>query len=225
MRMRRSLLLPACLWAVAAFAQAPPAAEPPGLRLLEAPPPDYPEAERAARHQGRVDLRLRLTRSGNVESAEVARSSGYPALDQAALEAARRWKFAPLGRAPLTVERPVQFSLGAPDGNASAAHAGALSRPALDALLRQPCSRVNDEAQKFRHAHPDGNLADMQTFRASAGMLFIDANAQPMDARLKLFGSLQQAWPMVLQRCAAEPAAVYGEVMKRALAQAQGGHP
>ncbi len=215
----------ACLWAASAAAQ--PSVEPPGIRLLQAPAPDYPAAERAAGHQGLVLLRLRLTPAGAVETAEVAQSSGFIGLDQAALEAARSWKFAPPVPAPdgpVTVERPLRFSLGVPDrGGAPANRANVLSRPAMESMLRQPCRRVNDEAAAFRREHPGGKLADMQTFRASAGMLFMDSHAEPMPVRLKLFGSLNQAWPLVLQRCAAEPAAIYGQVMKEALAQAQAG--
>ncbi|HWY23443.1 MAG TPA: energy transducer TonB [Nevskia sp.] len=216
----------ACLWATVAAAQSPQgSAEPPGIRLLEAPAPDYPPAERAAGHQGQVLLRLRLTPAGAVDTVEVAQSSGFAALDQAALEAARNWKFAPLVPAqagPVMVQRPVRFSLGVPDrGGASANRANALSRPAMESMLRQPCRQVNDEAAAFRHQHPGGKLADMQTFRASAGMLFMDAHDQPMPARLKLFGSLDKAWPLVLQRCAAEPAAIYGQVMKETLARAE----
>jgi protein TonB len=55
--------------------------------------PKYPEIARTARVQGTVELQIVIGTSGVVESARVLTS--IPALDDAALEAVRQWKFAP----------------------------------------------------------------------------------------------------------------------------------
>jgi protein TonB len=58
-------------------------------------PPDYPPESRRRGEEGVVRLALRVAADGRVESAEVSASSGHPRLDQAAVEAARRWRFRP----------------------------------------------------------------------------------------------------------------------------------
>ncbi len=55
--------------------------------------PAYPIPAREARAQGQVQVNVTVDESGNVISAEVA--SGHPLLRDAALEAARQWKFKP----------------------------------------------------------------------------------------------------------------------------------
>lgn len=82
----------------------PPAAAP-GERNA---PPDYPAESRRRGEEGVVRLTLRIGSDGRVESAEVTGSSGYPALDRAALDAVRRWRFRPAVQAGL----PVAASLG-----------------------------------------------------------------------------------------------------------------
>uniref|UniRef100_UPI001E2FA5EB energy transducer TonB n=1 Tax=Roseomonas rosulenta TaxID=2748667 RepID=UPI001E2FA5EB len=78
-------------------------------------PPDYPPESRRRGEEGVVRLALRVGSDGSVEAAEVAVSSGHPRLDQAAVEAARRWRFRPAmqGGLPVagTLSTAVQFRL------------------------------------------------------------------------------------------------------------------
>jgi len=69
-----------------------PAREVPGIRN---PLPVYPEAARLRGQQGSVGVRLRIDADGTVLRVEVIESSGFPLLDQAVVEALRRWRFAP----------------------------------------------------------------------------------------------------------------------------------
>jgi TonB family protein len=57
------------------------------------PEPEYPSAQYAARVGGTVRIRIRLREDGRVGQATVHRTSGVPALDNAALAAVRRWRF------------------------------------------------------------------------------------------------------------------------------------
>ena len=66
-------------------------------------PPDYPAESRRRGEEGVVRLTLRIAPDGQVTEAEVEASSGFPALDRAAIEAARRWRFRPATRAGLPV--------------------------------------------------------------------------------------------------------------------------
>jgi len=79
------------------------------------PKPAYPPESRAAGEQGAVILRVMVEASGRPGSVSLARSSGFPRLDRAALEAVRRWRFKPATRDgqafAATVDVPVRFSL------------------------------------------------------------------------------------------------------------------
>jgi TonB family protein len=56
------------------------------------PAPEYPGHERAMRSEGVVYIRVTIGADGGVASAEIVKSSGYPNLDKAALEAVRKWR-------------------------------------------------------------------------------------------------------------------------------------
>lgn len=66
-------------------------------------PPDYPAEARRRGEEGVVRLSLRIGPEGQVTAAEVESSSGFAALDRAAVEAARRWRFRPAMRAGMPV--------------------------------------------------------------------------------------------------------------------------
>ncbi len=58
--------------------------------------PPYPEVERRMGHQGTVTLRVSIGTDGSVTGAQVEKSSGFPALDQAAVDwVTRHWKYKP----------------------------------------------------------------------------------------------------------------------------------
>lgn len=57
--------------------------------------PIYPASERRANHEGVVRLQVQVDESGRVVDVQVAKTSGFPALDQAAAEAVKRWRFSP----------------------------------------------------------------------------------------------------------------------------------
>jgi protein TonB len=60
---------------------------------IACPPPTYPAQARRRGWKGVVDLRLRIDAAGRVGDVEVARASGFPVLDDAAVRAARRSRF------------------------------------------------------------------------------------------------------------------------------------
>src|ERR1019366_6158630 len=80
------------------------------------PPPAYPAIARRRAQQGTVTVSVLVGADGSVERAEVADSSGFDALDDAALETARsRWRFVPARHGGLAVESwvlvPIRFAL------------------------------------------------------------------------------------------------------------------
>ena len=80
------------------------------------PPPAYPTAARRRAEQGIVTIRVLVGADGSVERAELAESSGYDLLDDAALHAVRaKWRFVPARSGGVTIESwvlvPIRFAL------------------------------------------------------------------------------------------------------------------
>ncbi len=87
--------------------------EPPDFRGNR--PPVYPAVAIARRLEGTVVLRLTVDASGRVADVEVVDSSGHAALDEAAVEAIRKWRGEPAQRdgrpVPSQQLLPVYFRL------------------------------------------------------------------------------------------------------------------
>lgn len=79
------------------------------------PPPRYPWQARLKGWEGTVLVRAWVSQEGKVVSVHIQRSSGYPTLDEAALQSIRAWKFRPAQRGgrrlAAVVEVPVTFRL------------------------------------------------------------------------------------------------------------------
>ncbi|AXK38436.1 energy transducer TonB [Crenobacter cavernae] len=82
---------------------------------LTNPPPAYPERSRELGEEGRVEVRVRVTVDGRPAEVQLARSSGYKRLDDAALKAVAHWRFVPARRGDTHVEAwlivPMPFRL------------------------------------------------------------------------------------------------------------------
>lgn len=92
--------------AAAAPAPAPAPISPPDAFAgsLDNPAPRYPVESRRRREEGTVRLRVVVTADGRVKEIGVARSSGFDRLDDAALDAVRKWRFRPGMQAGTPVE-------------------------------------------------------------------------------------------------------------------------
>lgn len=80
-----------------------------------APKPEYPDSARSAGKEGRVLLRVLVDAQGKTKTVEVNLSSGSDALDRAAVDAIRRWRFSPARHGDEPVESwirvPIDFRL------------------------------------------------------------------------------------------------------------------
>lgn len=65
--------------------------------------PNYPESSRRRGQEGTVMLELRVDANGRVTEVRVVESSGFNALDAAAVETLREWRFRPAQRAGMPV--------------------------------------------------------------------------------------------------------------------------
>lgn len=96
---------------------AEPALEPPryNAAYLSNPPPAYPLAARRRGIEGTALVRAEISAEGECLRAELKKSSGAEMLDQAALEAVRKWRFVPAKRGSQAVvawvEVPLTFKL------------------------------------------------------------------------------------------------------------------
>ena len=90
-----------------------PGIVPPGY--ASTPQPRYPASAKSRGEQGTVFLKVEILVNGRVGFAEVAESSGYKSLDDAALEAVKRWRFKPAMKGTKAViclaQIPVRFEL------------------------------------------------------------------------------------------------------------------
>ncbi len=77
--------------------------------------PGYPPLSRRLNEQGTVLLDVQVLTDGRVGDIRVGRSSGHDRLDQAALQAVKRWKFTPATRGGIAVaaryKLPIEFNL------------------------------------------------------------------------------------------------------------------
>ncbi len=73
------------------------------------PAPQYPASSLQKGHEGTVVLKLRQQANGRVGEIELVSSSGYSALDRAAIEAAARWKLG--DELPKSVSVPIRFRI------------------------------------------------------------------------------------------------------------------
>ena len=98
-------------------APVPPSVVPPRFDAdyLDNPAPNYPALSRRMGEQGKVMLRVFVEPSGMATQLEVRTSSGSQRLDAAAIDAVRRWKFAPAKQGDKFVAAwvlvPINFSL------------------------------------------------------------------------------------------------------------------
>jgi protein TonB len=106
----------------ATVASRPPDAAPGGPIVRAARPkggyqvrPAYPESARRAGIQGTTLLRIHIEVDGRVSDVTIERSAGHQALDQAAADAVRRWRFEPAlnsaGAVSVWALVPVEFRI------------------------------------------------------------------------------------------------------------------
>ena len=62
---------------------------------LQNPPPAYPVQSRRLNEAGTVQLLVKVTAQGTVETLSIHRSSGFARLDEAAKQAVQAWRFVP----------------------------------------------------------------------------------------------------------------------------------
>ena len=84
-------------------------------RYRETPQPSYPDSARRDGKEGRVLLRVLVDEEGRTKAIEINTSSGHDMLDQAAIEALKKWRFVPARASGKPVDTwvkvPIEFQL------------------------------------------------------------------------------------------------------------------
>lgn len=82
---------------------------------LTNPKPEYPSIAKSRGWTGKVMLRVQVSPEGTANSVEVETSSGHEMLDEAAIDAVKKWKFIPAKKGETAVASavivPIVFSL------------------------------------------------------------------------------------------------------------------
>jgi protein TonB len=82
---------------------------------LNNPKPPYPSFAFQNRQEGTVLLRVHVLPSGEVDDVQLARTSGFDALDDSALQTVKKWKFVPAKQDGKIVDQwvkvPIKFAL------------------------------------------------------------------------------------------------------------------
>lgn len=77
--------------------------------------PPYPQIAREQGWEGTVVLRIKVNRGGSVDAITTRKSSGFPILDDSALQSVKKWTFKPAKDGefaiPATVDLPIRFDL------------------------------------------------------------------------------------------------------------------
>ena len=76
-----------------AIAAAPAPTAPKELKTSSRVEPIYPPTLRRMSEEGTVQVRVLVDERGRPKEVNVGKSSGFPRLDQAAVEAVRKWRF------------------------------------------------------------------------------------------------------------------------------------
>ena len=76
---------------------------------LQNPPPPYPPISHRLNEQGRSTIRVLIGADGQPQRAEIAKSSGFERLDQAAMATVMRWRYVPGKRGG--VPEPMWFNV------------------------------------------------------------------------------------------------------------------
>jgi protein TonB len=96
------------------FARRQPTFETPP-RFIHQPKPVYPRTARRQGWEGTVVLDIEMLADGTVGDIKIAKSSGYPVLDQAAQKAVKKWRHIPVQSNGTAVTRranlPIRFQL------------------------------------------------------------------------------------------------------------------
>lgn len=192
---------------------------------LDMKPPEYPKSEIPNNRDGKIVLLVDVSAIGSVSAATVESSSGVAAFDEAAVQQAKQWSFVPArdaqGRPAFSRLRiPLEFK--SPGRNLS---------ERVKEVLSQRCSAVNEEVARLspnpggkkpsNGATIDDSLAWVLAKQMPLGLTGLPGMAEVPSVPAKNVVSFYREFPRLIDgikaSCAAQPTAVYGDVLRQEL--------
>jgi TonB family protein len=168
--------------------------------------PVYPKAAQDAFHEGTVWVIVHIGASGSVEDVHVETSSGFPALDESTVAAARQWKFS-----------PARDAKGRKTKGLAKMKANFVMPPPPGGIMNTRCSDLTKRVAAARFADPDVELSKVGIFVSTTDMLANLPTDRPLATQQRALETLPRTYEFVVARCAASPAAIYGNEFAQAM--------
>jgi len=187
------------------------------LIYIRPPTPAYPNEARRKGQEGTAVVHVAIPSSGVPARVSISRSSGFPLLDKAAVEALEATRYRPFHDDVdqlVTTLVPVKFSLTQRvEGNRSTAR-----------FFTRSCRDFNDEVAAYRTAAPGAPIENMGGFdRALNEMQALLQLEPPLSSiaraksREERRGDYAAAFPGIfastVERCRRNPASTYGNAI------------
>lgn len=164
----------------------------------------YPPQARREGHQGLVKLGMAVQSNGEPTDIKLILSSRSSVLDDAAMQAARTWRFLPArdanGQAIATrVIQPVMYR-----------------KDSEDSLPNKKCSDLNTDLAWFKTAYAELSLSKMPVYELSLNVLLSESGPSSEKGEA-INAAYPQAFERALARCAAQPGGLYWDALKSEL--------
>ncbi|QHF42366.1 hypothetical protein PspS35_00665 [Pseudomonas sp. S35] len=172
---------------------------------LYMPKPVYPQGMNNV--QGRAQIGLNLHNDGSVSDVKVLDASA-PAFGEAAVNAARQWRFKPW---TVTADMPAVIDakndmIFSPTGDITVP----FRRP-VNEVVGQVCSALNNEVTLWRRDQPSRPLSAMRSFALVRAYLVLPVLSGTLDYPASLLASdeLDNALPEIVRKCRNQPKSRY----------------
>ncbi|WP_169716222.1 energy transducer TonB [Pseudomonas mucidolens] len=173
------------------------------------PKPVYPKTLTTTSGHARISLNIHS--DGSVSDVK-ALSATKPAFGNAAVEAAKLWRFKPW---TASADRPAVIK--AQNDMVFTPELGRTETVQLTftQTTYQSCSKLNEEVSQFRHDHPTRALIDMKSFAITRVAVMFPALSGKSDyiEGLERADKLEKELPRIVRKCQANPRAAYADFL------------
>ena len=205
--MRCFVLATALFLSTSAFAEFTPVA-------VSMPTPSYPP--KLATTPGHARISLSIHNDGTVSDVK-ALSATKAAFGEAAVDAAKQWRFKPWSvsadqPAVISAHNEMVFSPTQPENEET-------TQLSFTQTTYQACSALNDEVAQFRREHPDRPLIAMKSFAITRVAVMFPALSGKSDYNegLSRADELENSLPDIVRKCQANPKRTYAQYLPRHL--------
>lgn len=173
--------------------------------------PEFPEAAKAAFHNGKVRLNGRIDTSGRLVDIKITRSSKSPLLDNAAIAALDAYRYETpkdFSGNPATLDTSYEF-------NFHQAEAGGGSY--ISGLKLYKCSTFVGETDWWRQANPEAKPSDQEFNNFMAGVAFAATETLGW-GKMPTLDAIKRhpiAWEHALTECRKQPNSTFLEQYKK----------